>query len=151
MATVSFTKTVSLLWFCKAMDCDVSYYHLLTSTRFLSKYELYNISGLISRESLIQQNHGFLPMLLFLHYHNNYTMVSSVFVCLLGNLTMSGQKRPADCASSSSGGPPEKRREREGEDGGPGISTASGGSTAVETVIKLGGVSNSVRVSALLL
>lgn len=64
---------------------------------------------------------------------------------------MSGQKRPADCASSSSGGPPEKRREREGEDGGPGISTAAGGSTAVETVIKLGGVSNSVRGNALLL
>lgn len=63
---------------------------------------------------------------------------------------MSGQKRPADCsASSSSGAPPEKRREREGEDGGPGISTAAGGSTAVETVIKLGGVSNSVRGSAL--
>lgn len=59
---------------------------------------------------------------------------------------MSGLKRPTDCASSSSGGPPEKRREREGEDGGPGISTA-----AVETVIKLGGVSNSVRVSGLLL
>lgn len=65
---------------------------------------------------------------------------------------MSGQKRPADCgASSSSGAPPEKRREREGEDGGPGISTAAGGSTAVETVIKLGGVSNSVRGSTLLL
>lgn len=60
---------------------------------------------------------------------------------------MSGQKRPADCASSNSGGPPEKRREREGEDGGG--STAAGGSTAVETVIKLGGVSNSVRVSEL--
>uniref|UniRef100_H3D9P3 E3 ubiquitin protein ligase n=1 Tax=Tetraodon nigroviridis TaxID=99883 RepID=H3D9P3_TETNG len=42
-----------------------------------------------------------------------------------------------------SGGPPEKRREREGEDGGPGVSSAAGGSTAVETVIKLGGVSNS--------
>lgn len=57
---------------------------------------------------------------------------------------MSGQKRPADSSgSSSSGAPPEKRREREGEDGGPGVSAAAGGSTAVETVIKLGGVSNS--------
>ena len=56
---------------------------------------------------------------------------------------MSGQKRPAD-PSGSSGAPPEKRREREGEDGGPGVSAAAGGSTAVETVIKLGGVSNSV-------
>lgn len=61
---------------------------------------------------------------------------------------MSGQKRPADpSASSSSGAPPEKRREREGEDGGPGVSSAAGASTAVETVIKLGGVSNSVRPS----
>lgn len=59
---------------------------------------------------------------------------------------MSGQKRPADpSTSSSSGAPPEKRREREGEDGGPSVSSAAGGSTAVETVIKLGGVSNSVR------
>lgn len=59
---------------------------------------------------------------------------------------MSGQKRPADpSGSSSSGAPPEKRREREGEDGAPGVSAAAGGSTAVETVIKLGGVSNSVR------
>ncbi|XP_056900108.1 E3 ubiquitin-protein ligase BRE1A isoform X2 [Takifugu flavidus] len=57
---------------------------------------------------------------------------------------MSGQKRPADpSTSSSSGTPPEKRREREGEDGGPSVSSAAGGSTAVETVIKLGGVSNS--------
>uniref|UniRef100_A0A4W5KPN8 E3 ubiquitin protein ligase n=1 Tax=Hucho hucho TaxID=62062 RepID=A0A4W5KPN8_9TELE len=41
--------------------------------------------------------------------------------------------------SSSSGAPPDKRREREGgEDGVPGVSA-----TAVETVIKLGGVSNS--------
>ncbi|XP_041846959.1 E3 ubiquitin-protein ligase BRE1A isoform X2 [Melanotaenia boesemani] len=55
---------------------------------------------------------------------------------------MSGQKRPADpSGASSSGAPPEKRREKEGEDGGLGVST--GGSTAVETVIKLGGVSNS--------
>uniref|UniRef100_A0A8C7PBE9 E3 ubiquitin protein ligase n=1 Tax=Oncorhynchus mykiss TaxID=8022 RepID=A0A8C7PBE9_ONCMY len=46
--------------------------------------------------------------------------------------------------SSSSSAPPEKRREREGgEDGGPGVSATAGGSTAVETVIKLGGVSNS--------
>ncbi|CAJ1058540.1 E3 ubiquitin-protein ligase BRE1A [Xyrichtys novacula] len=60
------------------------------------------------------------------------------------SLRMSGQKRPADsCGPSSSGAPPEKRREREGEDGGPGVSAAAGGSTAVETVIKLGGVSNS--------
>ncbi|KAM7417726.1 hypothetical protein PAMA_017391 [Pampus argenteus] len=56
---------------------------------------------------------------------------------------MSGQKRPADPSASFSGAPPEKRRERDGEDGGPGVSTAAGGSTAVETVIKLGGVSNS--------
>ncbi|KAM6952138.1 E3 ubiquitin-protein ligase BRE1A [Lycodopsis pacificus] len=57
---------------------------------------------------------------------------------------MSGQKRPADPSGPSfSGGPPEKRREREGEDGAPGVSAAGGGSTAVETVIKLGGVSNS--------
>ncbi|XP_041750724.1 E3 ubiquitin-protein ligase BRE1A isoform X1 [Coregonus clupeaformis] len=59
---------------------------------------------------------------------------------------MSGQKRPCDSSvpSSSSGAPPEKRREREGgEDGVPGVSATAGGSTAVETVIKLGGVSNS--------
>uniref|UniRef100_A0A667WR48 E3 ubiquitin protein ligase n=1 Tax=Myripristis murdjan TaxID=586833 RepID=A0A667WR48_9TELE len=58
---------------------------------------------------------------------------------------MSGQKRPGDSGGpSSSGAPPEKRRDREGgEDGGPGVSAAAGGSTAVETVIKLGGVSNS--------
>uniref|UniRef100_A0A8C8GCD6 E3 ubiquitin protein ligase n=1 Tax=Oncorhynchus tshawytscha TaxID=74940 RepID=A0A8C8GCD6_ONCTS len=59
---------------------------------------------------------------------------------------MSGQKRMCDSniSSSSSSAPPEKRREREGgEDGGPGVSSAAGGSTAVETVIKLGGVSNS--------
>jgi len=63
---------------------------------------------------------------------------------------MSGQKRPADSSgASSSGAPPEKRREREGEDGGPGVSAAAGGSTAVETVIKLGGVSNSVSLSSL--
>lgn len=58
---------------------------------------------------------------------------------------MSGQKRPADpSTSSTSGATPEKRRERDGEDGGPSVSSAAGGSTAVETVIKLGGVSNSV-------
>ncbi|XP_070994220.1 E3 ubiquitin-protein ligase BRE1A isoform X2 [Oncorhynchus clarkii lewisi] len=54
---------------------------------------------------------------------------------------MSGQKRSCDSSapSSSSGAPPDKRREREGgEDGVPGVSA-----TAVETVIKLGGVSNS--------
>ncbi|XP_029517660.1 E3 ubiquitin-protein ligase BRE1A-like isoform X1 [Oncorhynchus nerka] len=59
---------------------------------------------------------------------------------------MSGQKRMCDSniPSSSSSAPPEKRREREGgEDGGPGVSSTAGGSTAVETVIKLGGVSNS--------
>lgn len=61
---------------------------------------------------------------------------------------MSGQKRPADPSGpSSSGAPPEKRRERDGEDGGPGVSAGAGGSTAVETVIKLGGVSNSVSLS----
>uniref|UniRef100_A0A8C8GA90 E3 ubiquitin protein ligase n=1 Tax=Oncorhynchus tshawytscha TaxID=74940 RepID=A0A8C8GA90_ONCTS len=50
----------------------------------------------------------------------------------------------SNISSSSSSAPPEKRREREGgEDGGPGVSSAAGGSTAVETVIKLGGVSNS--------
>lgn len=64
---------------------------------------------------------------------------------------MSGQKRPGDSGGpSSSGAPPEKRRDREGgEDGGPGVSAAAGGSTAVETVIKLGGVSNSVSHSEL--
>lgn len=61
---------------------------------------------------------------------------------------MSGQKRPADTSGpSSSGAPPEKRRERDGEDGGAGVSAATSGSTAVETVIKLGGVSNSVSYS----
>ncbi|XP_062856961.1 E3 ubiquitin-protein ligase BRE1A [Trichomycterus rosablanca] len=53
---------------------------------------------------------------------------------------MSAQKRPCD-PSGSSGGPPEKRRDREGGDAGEGLS--SGASTAVETVIKLGGVANS--------
>ncbi|KAG5845412.1 hypothetical protein ANANG_G00138760 [Anguilla anguilla] len=57
---------------------------------------------------------------------------------------MSGQKRAADPCSSSSSVPPEKRREREVEDGGEGAGVGVGGSsTAVETVIKLGGVSNS--------
>lgn len=55
---------------------------------------------------------------------------------------MSAQKRPCD-PSSSAGAPPEKRRDRDGGDGGEGLST--GASNAVETVIKLGGVSNSVR------
>ncbi|CAL8267067.1 unnamed protein product [Boreogadus saida] len=51
---------------------------------------------------------------------------------------MSGQKRPSEAGGPSSG-PPEKRRERDGgEDAGPGLSAAAGGSTAVETVIKLG-------------
>ncbi|KAG7328942.1 hypothetical protein KOW79_007116 [Hemibagrus wyckioides] len=53
---------------------------------------------------------------------------------------MSAQKRPCD-PSSSTGAPPEKRRDKEGGDGGEGLST--GASNAVETVIKLGGVSNS--------
>ncbi|KAL1261479.1 hypothetical protein QQF64_006744 [Cirrhinus molitorella] len=53
---------------------------------------------------------------------------------------MSGQKRPSDPSSSGSlGAPPEKKKS--GEDG-EGMSTGSGGSTAVETVIKLGGGSN---------
>ncbi|TSV81476.1 E3 ubiquitin-protein ligase BRE1A [Bagarius yarrelli] len=50
---------------------------------------------------------------------------------------MSALKRSCD-PSSSAGAPPEKRRDKEGGDGGEGLSTA------VETVIKLGGVSNSV-------
>ncbi|KAG5263958.1 hypothetical protein AALO_G00270530 [Alosa alosa] len=56
---------------------------------------------------------------------------------------MSGQKRPCDPSGSvSSGAPPEKRREREVGEETAGVSAAAGGSTAVETVIKLGGVSN---------
>ncbi|XP_031442993.1 E3 ubiquitin-protein ligase BRE1A isoform X3 [Clupea harengus] len=56
---------------------------------------------------------------------------------------MSGQKRPCDPSGSvSSGAPPEKRREREVGEETAGVSTTAGGSTAVETVIKLGGVSN---------
>ncbi|KAJ8262514.1 hypothetical protein GJAV_G00167300 [Gymnothorax javanicus] len=61
---------------------------------------------------------------------------------LVSDLNMSGQKRAADPCSSSSCAPLEKRREREGEDGSEGAGTG-GSSTAVETVIKLGGVSNS--------
>ncbi|KAF5904967.1 E3 ubiquitin-protein ligase BRE1A isoform X1, partial [Clarias magur] len=53
---------------------------------------------------------------------------------------MSAQKRPCD-PSSSAGAPPEKRRDRDAGDSGEGLST--GASNAVETVIKLGGVSNS--------
>ncbi|XP_026135648.1 E3 ubiquitin-protein ligase BRE1A isoform X2 [Carassius auratus] len=53
---------------------------------------------------------------------------------------MSGQKRPSDAGSSAPlGAPPEKKK---GGEDGEGMSTASGGSTAVETVIKLGGGSN---------
>ncbi|XP_063046757.1 E3 ubiquitin-protein ligase BRE1A isoform X2 [Engraulis encrasicolus] len=56
---------------------------------------------------------------------------------------MSGQKRPCDPSGSLSGAPPEKRREREmGGEETAGVSATAGGSTAVETVIKLGGVSN---------
>ncbi|XP_053362428.1 E3 ubiquitin-protein ligase BRE1A [Clarias gariepinus] len=53
---------------------------------------------------------------------------------------MSAQKRPCDPSSSASA-PPEKRRDRDAGDSGEGLST--GASNAVETVIKLGGVSNS--------
>lgn len=73
-------------------------------------------------------------------------MIMLHFLCLFcaagcRGLRMSGQKRPCDTSGPSSGVPPEKRRERDGgEDGGPGVSA-----TAVETVIKLGGVSNLVR------
>uniref|UniRef100_A0A671NB89 E3 ubiquitin protein ligase n=1 Tax=Sinocyclocheilus anshuiensis TaxID=1608454 RepID=A0A671NB89_9TELE len=53
---------------------------------------------------------------------------------------MSGQKRPSDAGSSATlGAPPEKKK---GAEDGEGMSTGSGGSTAVETVIKLGGGSN---------
>uniref|UniRef100_A0A8C1D7N2 E3 ubiquitin protein ligase n=1 Tax=Cyprinus carpio carpio TaxID=630221 RepID=A0A8C1D7N2_CYPCA len=53
---------------------------------------------------------------------------------------MSGQKRPGDPGSSAAlGAPPEKKK---GGEDGEGMSTASGGSTAVETVIKLGGGSS---------
>uniref|UniRef100_A0A8C1D5L5 E3 ubiquitin protein ligase n=1 Tax=Cyprinus carpio carpio TaxID=630221 RepID=A0A8C1D5L5_CYPCA len=56
---------------------------------------------------------------------------------------MSGQKRPGDPGSSAAlGAPPEKKK---GGEDGEGMSTASGGSTAVETVIKLGGGSSQVR------
>jgi len=58
---------------------------------------------------------------------------------------MSGQKRPSDPSSSALlGAPPEKKK---GGEDGEGMSTGSGGSTAVETVIKLGGGSNLVRGS----
>uniref|UniRef100_A0A8C5AI18 E3 ubiquitin protein ligase n=1 Tax=Gadus morhua TaxID=8049 RepID=A0A8C5AI18_GADMO len=61
-----------------------------------------------------------------------------VHVFCLSSVRMSGQKRPSEAGGPSSG-PPEKRRERDGgEDAGPGLSAAAGGSTAVETVIKLG-------------
>ncbi|XP_016096646.1 E3 ubiquitin-protein ligase BRE1A-like [Sinocyclocheilus grahami] len=55
---------------------------------------------------------------------------------------MSGQKRSSDPSSSAPlSAPPEKKK---GAEGGEGMSTGSGGSTAtaVETVIKLGGGSN---------
>lgn len=53
---------------------------------------------------------------------------------------MSGQKRPSDAGSSATlGAPPEKKK---GVEDGEGMSTGSGGSTAVETVIKLGGGAN---------
>lgn len=53
---------------------------------------------------------------------------------------MSGQKRPSDPGSSATlAAPPEKKK---GGEDGEGMSTGSGGSTAVETVIKLGGGSN---------
>ncbi|XP_058654513.1 E3 ubiquitin-protein ligase BRE1A isoform X2 [Onychostoma macrolepis] len=53
---------------------------------------------------------------------------------------MSGQKRPSDPGNSATlGAPPEKKK---GGEDGEGMSTGSGGSTAVETVIKLGGGSN---------
>ncbi|XP_016131868.1 E3 ubiquitin-protein ligase BRE1A isoform X2 [Sinocyclocheilus grahami] len=53
---------------------------------------------------------------------------------------MSGQKRPSDAGGSATlGAPPEKKK---GTEDGEGMSTGSGGSTAVETVIKLGGGSN---------
>lgn len=58
---------------------------------------------------------------------------------------MSGQKRPSDPSSSATlGAPPEKKK---GGEDGEGMSTGSGGSTAVETVIKLGGGANLVRCS----
>ena len=63
---------------------------------------------------------------------------------------MSGLKRPSEPSGgpSSLGAPPEKRRDREGgEDVVQGVSATAGGSTAVETVIKLGGVSNLVRMT----
>ncbi|XP_072519164.1 E3 ubiquitin-protein ligase BRE1A isoform X2 [Salminus brasiliensis] len=53
---------------------------------------------------------------------------------------MSAQKRPCESGGS---GPAEKRRERDGGEEGEGQSTGAAASTAVETVIKLGGVANS--------
>ncbi|XP_016426382.1 E3 ubiquitin-protein ligase BRE1A-like isoform X2 [Sinocyclocheilus rhinocerous] len=53
---------------------------------------------------------------------------------------MSGQKRPSDAGSSATLGPPPEKKK--GAEDGEGMSTGSGGSTAVETVIKLGGGSN---------
>uniref|UniRef100_A0A8C4ZU02 E3 ubiquitin protein ligase n=1 Tax=Gadus morhua TaxID=8049 RepID=A0A8C4ZU02_GADMO len=47
---------------------------------------------------------------------------------------MSGQKRPSEAGGPSSG-PPEKRRERDGgEDAGPGLSAAAGGSTEEQDI-----------------
>lgn len=57
---------------------------------------------------------------------------------------MSGQKRSCDPSGSVAlGAPPEKKK---GGEDGEGMSTGSGGTTAVETVIKLGGGSNLVRL-----
>uniref|UniRef100_A0AAR2K8V1 E3 ubiquitin protein ligase n=1 Tax=Pygocentrus nattereri TaxID=42514 RepID=A0AAR2K8V1_PYGNA len=53
---------------------------------------------------------------------------------------MSAQKRPSESGGS---GPAEKRRERDGGEEGEGQSTGAAASTAVETVIKLGGIANS--------
>ena len=89
-----------------------------------------------------------------MHCKNDHLWVSfsavvsepPVHVFCLSSVRMSGQKRPSEAGGASSGGPPEKRRERDGgEDAGPGLSTAAGGSTAVETVIKLGLNANTVR------
>ncbi|XP_076878575.1 E3 ubiquitin-protein ligase BRE1A [Brachyhypopomus gauderio] len=57
---------------------------------------------------------------------------------------MSAQKRPCEPGGSGPpGAPPEKRREKEGGEDVEGLNAGAGASTAVETVIKLGGVSNS--------
>lgn len=64
-------------------------------------------------------------------------------VCL-SSTVMSGQKRSCDPSGSVAlGAPPEKKK---GGEDGEGMSTGSGGSTAVETVIKLGGGFNLVRL-----